>query len=65
MTSVCCKFSGGTIIYEDNVLFFDGCDNLLDEYLLNSAYFLENSYILVLYPLKFIEGNTFCVCGYL
>ena len=45
--------------------FVDGCDNLLDECLLNSTCFVENLDILVVHSLKFILGDTCCVAGYL
>ena len=55
------KFSGGTILHGDDVLFINGCEDLLYKCLFKSTYFVENSEIIVVHSIKFVQGNTCCV----
>ena len=42
LTYVSHKFSGSTILYEDNILIVDGCEKLLDQCLFDYTHFVEN-----------------------
>ena len=48
------KFSGSTIIHGDNILLVDGCDELLDQCLFDSTYFVEKLDILIVHSFKFV-----------
>ena len=64
MTYVSCKLACSTIFHADNLLIVDDCDNMLNQYLFDSTYFVEKSDSIVIHSFKFVQCDACGIVGY-